>query len=156
VLAAFFWAQTGALAAVPVVASALGPDAAAAALMVFIFSFSVGWGPVPWVMVAELLPPASRALGTAMSTVLTWGGSFVITQFFLLLVQVGASSLCACLVSLGATLAHACRKVVQIYSAHLRLPAVEPQGKGLPSGAPRFVPVSLGHRVGGSGSRIRV
>ena len=111
-LAAFFWAQTGALAAVPVVASALGPDAAAAALMVFIFSFSVGWGPVPWVMVAELLPPASRALGTAMSTVLTWGGSFVITQFFLLLVQVGASSLCACLVSLGATLAHACRKVV--------------------------------------------
>ena len=108
-LAAFFWAQTGALAAVPVVASALGPDAAAAALMVFIFSFSVGWGPVPWVMVAELLPPASRALGTAMSTVLTWGGSFVITQFFLLLVQVGASSLCACLVSLRATLAHACK-----------------------------------------------
>ena len=146
-LAAFFWAQTGALAAVPVVASALGPDAAAAALMVFIFSFSVGWGPVPWVMVAELLPPASRALGTAMSTVLTWGGSFVITQFFLLLVQVGASSLCACLVNLRATLAHACRRPDPQRAP--AVPAVAPEGKGLPSGAPRFVPLSLGHRVWG-------
>jgi predicted MFS family arabinose efflux permease len=60
----------------------------AGALVLFIFAFSLGWGPVPWVMVGELLPVQHRPLGTAMSTVLTWGGSWVITQSFLLLVKV--------------------------------------------------------------------
>ena len=29
-------------------------------LMVFIFSFSIGFGPIPWVMNVELMPPEAR------------------------------------------------------------------------------------------------
>ena len=89
VLAAFFLARDTSMA---LLSTLFGPAAAAAALVVFIFAFSLGWGPVPWVMVAELFPPSSRATATAMSTVLTWGGSFVITQFFLVLIEMVGSS----------------------------------------------------------------
>lgn len=89
VLAAFFLARDNSVA---LLSALFGPAAAAAALVVFIFAFSLGWGPVPWVMVAELFPPSSRATATALSTVLTWGGSFFITQFFLVLIEVVGSS----------------------------------------------------------------
>ena len=57
---------------------------------------------VPWVMVAELLPPRHRTTATGMATVLTWGGSFFITQFSLSLldawgpVRLFSSFVCVC------------------------------------------------------------
>jgi len=42
-------------------------------------------------MVGELFPASSRATATGLSTVLTWGGSFFITQFFLSLIELAGA-----------------------------------------------------------------
>jgi hypothetical protein len=47
---------------------------------------------VPWVMVGELFGADMRATATAMCTVLTWGGSFFITQFSLCLIEAAGAA----------------------------------------------------------------
>jgi len=74
----FFAAQAGWLAALPL--GLMSPEIAVAGLLVYILLFSVGWGPVPWLLVSELFPPQKRPMATGLCTVLAWGGTFVITQ----------------------------------------------------------------------------
>jgi len=73
-----FALQGSSLAGSYVLASSL----ASVGLIIYIASFSFGWGPVPWLMVGELFPSQYRSLASAMSSVLAWGGSFCMTQFF--------------------------------------------------------------------------
>jgi len=62
--------------------AAVGPWAAVIGLLLFISAFSLGWGPVPWLMAGELFSSEYRSMAVAMCTILGWGGSFCITQFF--------------------------------------------------------------------------
>ncbi|CAL8087068.1 unnamed protein product [Orchesella dallaii] len=51
-------------------------------LMLFICAFSIGYGPIPWLMLGELIPQKVKARVASLSTVINWGLSFIVTKFF--------------------------------------------------------------------------
>ncbi|KAH9415336.1 Solute carrier 2 (Facilitated glucose transporter) member 8, partial [Dermatophagoides pteronyssinus] len=54
-------------------------------LVVFIIGFSIGYGPVPWLMVAEITPTDSRSMTSAIATAFNWTCAFLMTKNFELL-----------------------------------------------------------------------
>lgn len=55
---------------------------AIASVVVFILSFSLGWGPIPWTMMSELVPLKVRALTNSIAIFFNWAFAFVITLGF--------------------------------------------------------------------------
>lgn len=59
-------------------------------IIVFISSFSIGWGPIPWSSMSELLPSRVRTLGGSIATLVNWGSATVVLYVFPIFVnQVG-------------------------------------------------------------------
>ncbi|MCX4427044.1 sugar porter family MFS transporter [Streptomyces mirabilis] len=52
-------------------------------MVVYIAAFAVGLGPVFWVLIGELFPPAARAAGSSVSTTVNWASNFVVSLVFL-------------------------------------------------------------------------
>ena len=52
---------------------------AIACVVVFIIAFSLGWGPITWSMMSELLPLQVRGLAGAVATFVNWTFAFIIT-----------------------------------------------------------------------------
>jgi MFS family permease len=52
-------------------------------LLTFITSFAVGMGPVFWILMAEIFPPAVRASGASIATATNWLAYFVVGLGFL-------------------------------------------------------------------------
>jgi len=79
------------------VASTSGPSTAGivtvAALVVFIASFAFSLGPVVWTVINEVFPARIRGRGVALATAVNWGSAYLVSQFFLSLVQLIGSSL---------------------------------------------------------------
>jgi len=50
-------------------------------LMLFITAFSVGFGPIPWILNVELIPTEARALSSSLATSFNWIVSFLVAQF---------------------------------------------------------------------------
>merc|ERR1712126_41720 len=50
-------------------------------LMVFIAAFSLGFGPIPWILNVELIPPEARAISSSLATSFNWIISFLVAQF---------------------------------------------------------------------------
>ena len=48
----------------------------------FVFFFSVGFGPIPWLMMSELFSPEAKGISTSISSATNWFLAFVVTQFF--------------------------------------------------------------------------
>lgn len=55
---------------------------AIASVVVFILSFSLGWGPIPWTMMPELVPLKVRALTNSIALFFNWLFAFIITLGF--------------------------------------------------------------------------
>jgi MFS family permease len=55
---------------------------AAAAFVAFTNTFSATWGPVLWVMLAEIFPLAIRGAAMAIATLFNWLAAFVISLTF--------------------------------------------------------------------------
>lgn len=55
---------------------------AAAAFVVFTNTFSATWGPVLWVMLAEIFPLAIRGAAMAIATLFNWLAAFVVSLTF--------------------------------------------------------------------------
>lgn len=53
------------------------------AFVVFIFSFAVGAGPVPWLMMGEILPAKVRGAAASIVTAFNWTCTFVVTKTFI-------------------------------------------------------------------------
>ncbi|OWR54475.1 facilitated trehalose transporter Tret1 like protein [Danaus plexippus plexippus] len=51
-------------------------------LVVFILSYCVGLGPLPWAILSELLPIEVKAVVSPIVTALSWLLSFLVTKFF--------------------------------------------------------------------------
>ena len=47
-------------------------------IIVYIVSFSLGWGPIPWSSMSELLPNRVRTLGGSIATLANWGFATII------------------------------------------------------------------------------
>ena len=76
--------------------AAAGPTVAGivtvVALVVFITSFAFSLGPVTWTVINEVFPARVRGRGVALATAINWGSAYVVSQFFLSLVQTIGSS----------------------------------------------------------------
>ena len=51
-------------------------------VMIFIVMFSLGWGPIPWMLMGELFPPKARDVAGAVCNVANWLSAFLIMKFF--------------------------------------------------------------------------
>jgi SP family galactose:H+ symporter-like MFS transporter len=76
--------------------AALGPNVAGivtlVALVVFIISFAFSLGPVVWTVISEIFPGRVRGRAVAVATAINWGAAFLISEFFLTLIDaVGVS-----------------------------------------------------------------
>lgn len=56
-------------------------------LIVFIISFAFSLGPVVWTVINEVFPGRVRGRAVAVATAVNWGAAFVVSQFFLTLVE---------------------------------------------------------------------
>jgi SP family facilitated glucose transporter-like MFS transporter 8 len=48
----------------------------------FIVVFSLGYGPIPWMMVGELFAPQIKGFASSISCVLNWILAFIVTRFY--------------------------------------------------------------------------
>ncbi len=56
-------------------------------LVIFIISFAFSLGPVVWTVINEVFPSRVRGRAVAVATAVNWGAAFVVSQFFLTLVE---------------------------------------------------------------------
>lgn len=54
-------------------------------LLLFMASFSISWGPVVWVLLAEIFPNRVRSLALSLAVFVQWIANFVVSQTFPLL-----------------------------------------------------------------------
>lgn len=43
----------------------------------------MGWGPITWLLMAEILPTAARGVASGMCVVVSWATAFMLTQLFM-------------------------------------------------------------------------
>lgn len=55
-------------------------------VVMFIVSFSLGYGPIPWMMMGELLAPEVKGIATSLVVLFNWVSVFVVTKSFAVLV----------------------------------------------------------------------
>ena len=53
-----------------------------ASLSIFVFAFSVGFGPIPWLMTSEIFSPEVRGPASSIATAFNWALAFIVTKFF--------------------------------------------------------------------------
>jgi len=58
-----------------------------ASLSLFVFAFSIGFGPIPWLMMSELFAPEVKSVASSISTTFNWTLAFLVTKFFSSLVS---------------------------------------------------------------------
>ncbi|XP_043968083.1 solute carrier family 2, facilitated glucose transporter member 8 [Gambusia affinis] len=89
---------------------ALAPPAdltwlALASMAVFIAGFAIGWGPIPWLIMSEVIPIRVRGFAGAAVVLSNWGMAFVVTKTFQdmmnLLTSAGTFWLFACMCGLN-------------------------------------------------------
>jgi MFS transporter, SP family, galactose:H+ symporter len=56
-------------------------------LVVFIISFAFSLGPVVWTVISEIYPSRIRGRAVSVATAANWGAAFLVTQFFLSIVD---------------------------------------------------------------------
>ena len=49
-------------------------------LIFYIIAFSLGWGPIPMLVMSEITPVKARGAASAISVVVAWLSSFVVTK----------------------------------------------------------------------------
>ncbi|TRY64958.1 hypothetical protein DNTS_024639 [Danionella cerebrum] len=51
--------------------------------MVIIFGYAMGWGPITWLLMSEILPLAARGVASGLCVGVSWITAFVLTQLFM-------------------------------------------------------------------------
>ena len=52
-------------------------------LILYRFAFAIGWGPIPWLLLSELLPLAVRGVASGFAMFTTWSVAAIVTGFYL-------------------------------------------------------------------------
>ena len=52
-------------------------------LVVYMFTFSLGWGPVPMLLMSEIFPARARSASAAIVSITNWFLGFVVTKSFI-------------------------------------------------------------------------
>jgi facilitated trehalose transporter len=53
-----------------------------ASFVIFVVGFSLGFGPIPWLMMGEILPAKVRGSAASVATAFNWACTFVVTKTF--------------------------------------------------------------------------
>ncbi|KAJ6640243.1 Facilitated trehalose transporter Tret1 [Pseudolycoriella hygida] len=56
-------------------------------LVLFIISFSLGYGPIPWMMMGELLAPEVKGVASSFVVLFNWTSVFIVTKTFKMMVD---------------------------------------------------------------------
>jgi MFS transporter, SP family, galactose:H+ symporter len=56
-------------------------------MMVYVGCFAFSLGPIVWLLISEIFPLPVRGLGMSLSTLANWVGNFLVSQFFLTMVE---------------------------------------------------------------------
>lgn len=56
-------------------------------IAIYIFGFAISWGPIAWVLIGEIFPLSVRGIGSSIGSAANWIGNFVVSQFFLVLLD---------------------------------------------------------------------
>ena len=51
--------------------------------VLFAVSYSIGWGPVPWVLLSELIPVRVRGAASGIATLVNWGSAALVIGIYL-------------------------------------------------------------------------
>ncbi|NXX15005.1 GTR6 protein, partial [Podargus strigoides] len=57
------------------------------ATMFFIMGYAMGWGPITWLLMSEILPLKARGVASGLCVVVSWLTAFTLTEFFLPVVE---------------------------------------------------------------------
>ncbi|KAM8796512.1 solute carrier family 2, facilitated glucose transporter member 6 [Eudromia elegans] len=57
------------------------------ATMFFIMGYAMGWGPITWLLMSEILPLKARGVASGLCVVMSWLTAFMLTRFFLPVVE---------------------------------------------------------------------
>ena len=63
-------------------------------MVLFVGAFAMSWGPVPWVVVAEIFPAKIRGRAVAVGTMTIWASCFLVAQTFPILSNRGGPEAC--------------------------------------------------------------
>lgn len=55
------------------------------AALLYLLGFSFGFGPVPWLMMGEILPISIRGLSAGLLSAYNWACAFIVQRIFLIL-----------------------------------------------------------------------
>jgi MFS transporter, SP family, galactose:H+ symporter len=70
----------------PALSGSLG-TIALASMMLYVGCFAFSLGPIVWLLISEIFPLQVRGLGMSLSTLANWVGNFLVSQFFLTMVD---------------------------------------------------------------------
>jgi len=56
-------------------------------IALYIIGFAISWGPVCWLMLGEIFPLNVRGIGNSIGSAANWIGNFIVSQFFLVLLN---------------------------------------------------------------------
>jgi MFS family permease len=56
-------------------------------MMVYVGCFAFSFGPILWILLSEIFPLQVRGLGMSICTLANWVGNFLVSQFFLTMVD---------------------------------------------------------------------
>jgi SP family galactose:H+ symporter-like MFS transporter len=62
-------------------------------MMLYVGCFAFSLGPIVWLLISEIFPLPARSFGMSISTLANWVGNFVVSQFFLTMIQKLGTSL---------------------------------------------------------------
>ncbi|XP_066500509.1 solute carrier family 2, facilitated glucose transporter member 6 isoform X2 [Hoplias malabaricus] len=51
--------------------------------MIIIFGYAMGWGPITWLLMSEILPLGARGVASGLCVVVSWVTAFALTQLFM-------------------------------------------------------------------------
>ncbi|GAB5580357.1 solute carrier family 2 [Prionailurus iriomotensis] len=70
------------------------------ATMLFIMGYAMGWGPITWLLMSEILPLQARGVASGLCVLVSWLTAFALTKSFLLVVVPFFFFAAICLVNL--------------------------------------------------------
>lgn len=56
-------------------------------MMVYVGCFAFSLGPIVWILISEIFPLPVRGVGMSISTLANWVGNFLVSQFFLTMIE---------------------------------------------------------------------
>uniref|UniRef100_A0A8C0XIV5 Major facilitator superfamily (MFS) profile domain-containing protein n=1 Tax=Castor canadensis TaxID=51338 RepID=A0A8C0XIV5_CASCN len=80
-------AIVGAVRLLSVLIAALTMDLAGRKVLLFVSGYAMGWGPITWLLMSEILPLRARGVASGLCVLVSWLTAFALTKSFLLVVN---------------------------------------------------------------------